>query len=373
MSKKKKIAKVSKSEVKVAETEEAKRRRSKNTAIITASIILTVIFVVVVTFWYIVYKAPLQRTVIKVNDDKVKIGYLVNRCLMNIKSTSDIDIQGNMQNIVYELLLKQAAPQYGITVTEEDIDQELRDEANQSSTATTGTETTTTMSDAEFEEWYRQTVNQSQLSEKEFRDLIRANIIYQRLQTLLGDNMSTTAEQVHLYDILLQDYNTAAEIKTRIEQGEDFMTIASELSLDTATKDQGGDMGWLPVKVLDTNFEYAVTNLDIGQVSDPVISSTDASSASSSTDTETVVPYYLFMVTEKAVAREVDAKYIDYLKSRLISDWFSTQLSTAKGNYYGKGSSGGYDSETEAWLYYQIVKLMKSRGIEETTSTTATS
>jgi hypothetical protein len=192
----------------------------------------------------------------------------------------------------------------------------------------------------------------------------------QRLQKLLGDNMPTTAEQVHLYDIVLPDYNTAADVKKRIAEGEDFMTIASEVSLDTDTKDKGGDMGWLPIKVLDSYLESAVTNLDIGVVSDPLQTSTSADQYSSTGEQQ---PYLLLMVTEKAVAREVDAQYIDSLKSRLIQDWINTQASTQKIALHGRGSSGGYDSETDAWLQYQIEKLKKSRGIKETTATTASS
>ena len=91
--------------------------------------------------------------------------------------------------------------------------------------------------------------------------------------------MPTTAEQVHLYDIVVPDSTTATDIKSRIDAGEDFMTIASEVSLDTATKDKGGDMGWVPLKALDANLANTVTNLDIGKVSDPVQTSTAAQEA----------------------------------------------------------------------------------------------
>jgi foldase protein PrsA len=355
------------------ETSEVKRRRSKNNAIITASAILTVIVAVVVVSWYFIYKAPLQQTIIQVNNEKVTAEYLIKRCLMNTSSTTDV--QSMIQSIVYERIVKQGAPQYGITVTEADIDQKLREEANISSTDTTdttGSTTAVTLSDAEYREWYRQTLNQSQLSEKEFRELVRVSIMYQRLQTLLENNMPTTAEQVHLYDIQLADYNTAAEVKSRIEAGEDFMTIAGEVSLDTNTKDAGGDMGWIPIHILDSNLESTITDLDIGVVSNPVQTSA-ATSSSSSTDAE---PYFLFMVTEKAVDREVvDTQYLDTLKARLMQDWINSQLSDPKVtvSLHGKGSSGGYDSETEAWIQYQIAKLEKSRGITETTTTPANS
>lgn len=351
--------------IKEQETKEAKQRRSKTNTIITASAILAVIVIVVVVSWYLIYKAPLQRPIIKVNAESVKIEYLLKRCLM---SSSANNTQGTIQSIIYELLIKQGAPKYGITVTEADIDKALRDEANQSSTTSTSTDTSgskNTLSDAEFKEWYRQQLNQSQLSEKEFRDLVRISVMGQRLQTYLGDRVPNTAEQVHLYDILLANQTTATDVKKRIEEGEDFMTIASEVSLDS-TKEKGGDMGWIPTHVLDSSLEYTVSNLDIGVVSNPVQTSASQQQSQSSGEEQ---PYLLLMVTEKAVAREVDAKYMDALKNRAMQDWINAQMSSQKIALLGRGASGGYDSETEAWLQYQIEKLKKSRGIKETTTT----
>lgn len=345
----------------ITDTDQIKKRKSKNAAVITASAILAVIIAVVVTSWYLIYKAPLQRSIIEFNDQTIKIEYLLKRCLMNTSDPNNI--QGTIQTIIYELLYNDLAPQYGITVSEADIDQYLRDMANQPDSS--GNQVT--LSDAEFNEWYRQNLNQTTLSERQYRNLIKSYIIGQRLQALIDANMPTTAEQVHLYDIYLSDYDEAAEWKQKIDEGEDFMTIASEISLDSDTKDIGGDMGWIPITVLSANLQSAVTDLEIGVVSDPVPVSTGLTSE----DQETY--YVLLMITEKAIAMEVDANYIDAYKSILWQDWLTDKISTQNIKLIGKGASGGYDSETEAWLQYQIEKLKKSRGIEETTATAASS
>ena len=374
-----KSLKSSKPTNKPPETADAKRRKSKTNAIITASAILLVIVIVVVVGWYVVYKAPLQATIIKVNNDKVTVDYLVKRCLMN--SSNPNDTMGTIQSIIQEELIKQAAPQYGITVTEADIDKELRRQANQSSssdsTTTTPTDTTTTpvttsttatMTDAEYQEWYRQTLDATTLSESQFRDLVRTSIVAQRLQTIFEANMPTTAEQAHIYDIVVADRTTADSIKSRIDAGEDFMTLASEVSLDTSTKDNGGDMGWVPIKALDSDLANTVTGLDIGKVSDPVQTTQAAQQAAT---TQQDQPYFLLMITERAASREVDAQYISTLKGRLMSDWLNAQTGTQKISLLGKGASGGYDSTTEAWVQYQIEKLKNSRGITSTTTTPA--
>ncbi|MCX6003857.1 MAG: SurA N-terminal domain-containing protein, partial [Chloroflexi bacterium] len=216
------------------ETEEAKRRRKKNNTTIIVTAILAVIAIAISVGYYVIYKMPVQRPIIKVNNETVKVSYLLKRCLL---SSSD-DIDSMITNIVYELVIEQAAPEYGIVVTEADIDQALKDGAKG---------TNESITDAEFQEWYRQELRTSQFSDKEFREVIRTGIIVQRLQTYLQNSLPTTAAQVYLHYLYVSDYDTAATIKQRIDAGEDFATIARELSLDENAKEDGGDKGWIPV------------------------------------------------------------------------------------------------------------------------------
>ncbi len=372
------------------ETIDAKRRRRKNNTILVASVILAIIIGVSVFGWYLAYKRPLLVNVAAVNGKKISVDYVLRRCLMSIydastnTTTGTADPLGIIQSIIQEQIVEQdaAKPPYNIAVTDADIDQALRDEANSTSsdssitdsTTTTPTTTALTMTDAEFNEWYRQLLNNTQLSDKEIRELIKVGIIEQRLNTYLSDNMPNTADQVHLWDIVVGDQTTATDVKQRIDNGEDFATIAKELSIDTNTSSQGGDMGWVPLKTLDSNLEYTANKADIGIVSYPLQLSTamqDSSSSSSGNDE----PFYLIMVTEKATAKVVDnPDYISVLKSRLLQDWLDTEMASKDNviELHGRGISGGYDSTTNAWILYEIERLKRSRGIKDTTTTTTT-
>ena len=384
MPKKKKLVESSDSKDKLPETKDAKRRRRKTNAIIVASAILVVIIAVSVVSWYLVYRAPLLAPVIVVNNKTISVEYLLKRCLINTSAPNNT--MGTIQNIIQENVIEQVAaqPPYNIKVTEADIDQELRNEANSSSSGSTTTTPTTTatatdstttttattpvLSDAEFKAWYRERLDLSQLSESQFRDIVRVQIMASRLNTYLEDRMSTTAEQVHLYDIVLPDSTTAIDIMNRINNGEDFQTIAEEKSQDTNTAGKGGDLGWVPLKVLDSNLEFTAANLEIGKVSSPVQLSTAIQSSSSSGQSDQT--YYLLMVTAKAESREIDPQYFTTLQLRLLEDWLDTTTGSQKVQLKGKGALGGYDSQSEAWLQYEIEKLKASRGITETTTTT---
>ena len=230
-------------------------------------------------------------------------------------------------------------------------------------TTTTPTTTTPTMTDAEFNEWYRQLLNNTQLSDKEIRELVKVDIMEQRLNTYLTDNMPTTADQVHLWDIVVSDQTTATDIKQRIDNGEDFSTIAKELSIDSNTSAQGGDMGWVPLKTLDSNLEYIANKADIGIVSDPVQLSTAMQDSSIHLQVQGIhEPFYLIMVTEKATAKVVDnPDYISILKGRLLQDWLDTEMASKDNviELHGRGI------KWRLRFYNQCLDTLSNRAIEE--------
>ena len=365
---------------KLAETKEARQRRRRTNSIITASAILAFIIIIAGGGWYWVYQVPLKAPIIKVNDQTISIMYLLNLCLMN--SSAPTDTMSMIQSVIDNCIVEQVAsqPPYNIKVSEADIDKGLRAEANSyyygtdTSTASTTTTTTTTaktVTDAEFNEWYRQQLNKSQLSASQFRELEKVSLIEAQLETYLEARAPTTSDQVHIYDIVAPDLTTAQDIQTRINNGEDFQTIAKEQSQDSDTAAKGGDMGWIPLSSLDSSLSTTAQNLPIGQVSAPVQTSTDAQAAQSSSDGSNTEPYYLLMVKEKSTGREIDPQYVSYLSANLLQDWLTKESGIQKIKLLGKGAAGGYDSETSAFLQYEIQKLAASRGITLTTTTTS--
>lgn len=328
------------------EAEKAERRRRKKNTIITVASILAVIAIVIGVGYYFIYAMPMQRTIISVNGEKISIDYLVKRCLM---SDDPEDINSVRYQLAYELLIKQGSPEYGITITEADIDQAIRDAAKG---------TSEDISDAEVQEWFRQQLNSSQLSKAEFREYIMVSLMAQQLQELLEALVPTVGEQVHLHYILIEDYVTAEQIKARLDEGEDFATIASEVSIDTESAEDGGDKGWVPIDVLDFSVKYVVEDLDIGEISMlvPV-----GSGESTDTSVDAFAPYAIFMISEKAVSMEIAEEYMEVLRMSALKNWLSERSDQIK--FLGQGSSGGYDSYTEAWILMQIRKLERSRGI----------
>ena len=63
----------------------------------------------------------------------------------------------------------------------------------------------------------------------------------------------------------------AAALKARLEQGEDFGAVALEVSSDTVSAEQGGDIGYSDGTAFPAAIEQALLSMEVGQVSDPVV------------------------------------------------------------------------------------------------------
>ena len=78
------------------------------------------------------------------------------------------------------------------------------------------------------------------------------------------------AEMVNARHILVEDEETAKEILAKLEAGEEWDTLASENSLDTANKDNSGSLGWFGRGEMVAEFEEAAFELEPGEISEPV-------------------------------------------------------------------------------------------------------
>ena len=61
-----------------------------------------------------------------------------------------------------------------------------------------------------------------------------------------------------------------AELKARAQNGEDFGDLAREYSEDIGSAQEGGELGWTSAGQMVPEFEKAMNNTAVGQISDPV-------------------------------------------------------------------------------------------------------
>ena len=77
-------------------------------------------------------------------------------------------------------------------------------------------------------------------------------------------------DEVRFSHILVRNIAQAGLVTVRLQDGESFDMIAKQMSLDEATKERGGDMGYVPLSNLSPDFYEAVTKLEIGGISAPI-------------------------------------------------------------------------------------------------------
>ena len=66
--------------------------------------------------------------------------------------------------------------------------------------------------------------------------------------------------------------SAAAALKERLEAGEDFAALALEASSDTISAEEGGDIGYTDGTAFPQALENALAAMQVGEVSDPVVS-----------------------------------------------------------------------------------------------------
>ena len=164
-----------------------------------------------------------------------------------------------------------------------------------------------------LKESYQRVLDVLRLSEGDLRQVVEANLLREKLREYFKDQkIPTETKQVHLYDILVGNEGNATEVLNRLQNGENFSTLAQELSIDEGSKQYGGDMGWLPRGILsyyiDPQLDQAAFSLEVGNVSEPI---------------QTTRGYYVITVSEIDENRPIDDQYREVLAASELDTWLN--------------------------------------------------
>ena len=238
--------------------------------------------------------------------------------------------------IAQEEVLKEKATKapYNFSVTTEEIEAALKTVARRGSDSIT---------ENEYQEWYRQQINQTQLSEAEFDEIARTNLLRHKLSDYLTVRAPTVAEQVHLHMIIQKSPEAIQNVRQRLDAGEDFFELAKELNPSVATRENRGDLGWQIKIGLDRRLADVAFQLEVGVPSNPIPLPKEA--------------FAIVIVKEKAAAREMSKEMQERQKFGLVEQWASKELQNHKISYHGLNEGRGWDSETDAWANWQMQRM----------------
>ena len=152
------------------------------------------------------------------------------------------------------------------------------------------------ISDDEIDAWYKAHTAEFMVPERVALDYLELDAAKLDVDTTMDDsvlsehyerekNRFVTNEQRLASHILIkvpgkgspddqkQALAKAEEIRSELNSGKDFATLAKEDSADLGSKNQGGDLGWLEKGTTDEAFESALFALAKDEISAPVLSS----------------------------------------------------------------------------------------------------
>lgn len=150
-------------------------------------------------------------------------------------------------------------------------------------------------------------------TEADLRKMVRNQLLRRKVYEDIVKDISGSAEQLWARHILVASEDEAKQVLERLNKGETFDDLAKEISTDTASGANGGDLGWFVEGEMVDPFYQAAKALAIGEISAPVQSD---------------FGYHVIQLLGRE-ERPLSAAQLESAKQSLYNDW----LETAKTEY----------------------------------------
>ncbi len=203
-----------------------------------------------------------------------------------------------LESLIDYVLIEQGAVTLGVALSDEELEAQMAADI-----AAGGGEEA-------FEQWLQATGQ----TREEYKESLRQAMLAQRVLEAVTANIPDKVEQVHARHIVLGSEEESRQVLEMLHTGADFVVLARERSLDLATRDNGGDLGWFPRGLVDPDLENAAFALQPGEISDPILLSDG---------------YHILQVVEREAWRPLSPEMQMDLKLSVFDRWLAGQRDAA--------------------------------------------
>jgi len=278
-------------------------RRRQLLIIALGAVVLMAVAVIALFGYYQTKVRPKGETVVQVGGRSFSLRYLERRLRYEIRNLTTQDPQTMAglvdqvpQQVEREELMRQGAPEKGVDLSEEAIDAEIGRRENVPASADRDT----------FATAYREAVRSSGLSTEGYRDIIAADLAETALRAMFEGQAPKKAAQARFRVILLATEDEAKAALERLRNGEDFAVVAKELSQEQVSREQGGEIDWMPRGLLEPALDEAIFSLEVGQLSDVITGEGGL---------------FIVEVLERQAERDTTPEQRTSLGSRAMAEW----------------------------------------------------
>ncbi len=204
-----------------------------------------------------------------------------------------------LDQMINEVVIAQQADREGIKVTDDDLNARLAQ----------------MIQDAGSVDKLNEYLNKNQLTLADLCLQVRNQLLGEAMLNRVTGALPTQVEQVHVRQILVPTPALAQQVRDLARSGKDFAELAKQYSVDETTKNNGGDLGWLPKGVLDPRLDAVMFDLPVNQVSDVI---------------QTQFGYHVIQVTEKQKNRPLPPELIQNARQNAFLAWLQAVRETLK-------------------------------------------
>ena len=227
--------------------------------------------------------------------------------------------QDVLEELIDDALILQKANEAGISVTDQDVQDALDEDLQRAAappaqTTITDTQTASTPTSVpqeQLDEIYQTALDNMGLTDKQFRKILQRSLYRTEVDDLLANQVVTTGLVIHVQLIETDTEDQALAARQRITDGEDFAVVATEVSTDTLTASDGGDVGWVTTGQLSLRYgeelENAAFAMDVGELE--VVEGNGT--------------YYLVTVLERDENGPLPADVVAQRQNSALADWLA--------------------------------------------------